>query len=58
MTYVNCPNFTRCRCLMGLTQEFIVRTRRSHFPDVFVARRYGDFRTLANEVSYFFLSLL
>lgn len=31
-------------------QEFIVRTRRSHCPDVFVSRRYGDFKTLANEV--------
>ncbi|KAG6854803.1 hypothetical protein C0991_001230 [Blastosporella zonata] len=31
-------------------QEFIVRTRRTGFPDVFVARRYGDFRTLAEEV--------
>ncbi|KAG6831606.1 hypothetical protein H0H92_009079 [Tricholoma furcatifolium] len=33
-----------------ILQEFIVRTRRSGFPDVFVARRYGDFRTLANEL--------
>lgn len=31
-------------------QEFIVRTRRSRYQDVFVSRRYGDFRTLANEV--------
>ncbi|KAF8238699.1 hypothetical protein L208DRAFT_1240839 [Tricholoma matsutake] len=30
--------------------EFIVRTRRSHYPDVFVTRRYGDFRTLADEL--------
>lgn len=27
-----------------------MRTRRSNFPDIFVARRYGDFRTLATEV--------
>ena len=33
-------------------QEFIVRTRRSHFKDVYVSRRYGDFRTLYNEVSF------
>jgi len=32
-------------------QEFIIRTRRSHHPDVFVSRRYGDFKTLADEVS-------
>ncbi|KAF9462670.1 hypothetical protein BDZ94DRAFT_1260957 [Collybia nuda] len=30
--------------------EFIVRTRRSHFSDVFVSRRYGDFKTLAVEL--------
>lgn len=33
-------------------QEFIIRTRRSHFKDVYVSRRYGDFRTLYNEVSF------
>ncbi|KAJ7908340.1 hypothetical protein B0H13DRAFT_2233333 [Mycena leptocephala] len=31
-------------------EEFIVRTRRSNVPDVFVSRRYGDFRALAIEV--------
>ncbi|KAF7301685.1 PX-domain-containing protein [Mycena indigotica] len=31
-------------------EEFIVRTRRSNFPDVFVSRRYGDFRALALEL--------
>lgn len=31
-------------------QEFIIRTRRSHHSDHFVSRRYGDFKTLANEV--------
>ncbi|KAJ7890777.1 hypothetical protein B0H13DRAFT_2039725 [Mycena leptocephala] len=31
-------------------EEFIVRTRRSNVPDVFVSRRYGDFRALAVEV--------
>ena len=30
--------------------EFIIRTRRARMPDVFVARRYGDFKTLADEV--------
>ena len=33
-------------------QEFIIRTRRSHRKDVFVSRRYGDFKTLHNEVSF------
>ncbi|THV08533.1 hypothetical protein K435DRAFT_642163 [Dendrothele bispora CBS 962.96] len=31
-------------------EEFIIRTRRSNNPDWFVSRRYGDFRTLANEL--------
>ncbi|KIY49231.1 hypothetical protein FISHEDRAFT_29912, partial [Fistulina hepatica ATCC 64428] len=31
-------------------EEFIIRTRRSHYDDVFVSRRYGDFRTLAQEL--------
>ncbi|KAH9951572.1 hypothetical protein B0H21DRAFT_181176 [Amylocystis lapponica] len=31
-------------------EEFIVRTRRSHQPDVCVSRRYGDFKTLAAEL--------
>ncbi|KAI0340931.1 hypothetical protein BDW22DRAFT_1359779 [Trametopsis cervina] len=31
-------------------EEFIIRTRRRHQPDVFVSRRYGDFRTLADEL--------
>ncbi|THH28956.1 hypothetical protein EUX98_g5244 [Antrodiella citrinella] len=31
-------------------EEFIVRTRRSKMSDVFVSRRYGDFRTLAEEL--------
>ena len=30
--------------------EFIIRTRRARMPDVFVPRRYGDFKTLADEV--------
>lgn len=34
-------------------EEFIVRTRRSHFKDIFVSRRYGDFKTLADEVRVF-----
>lgn len=35
-------------------QEFIIRTRRSRYPDVFVSRRYGDFKTLATEVRSLF----
>ncbi|KAJ7498902.1 hypothetical protein FB451DRAFT_1347337 [Mycena latifolia] len=31
-------------------EEFIVRTRRSNVPDVYVSRRYGDFRALATEL--------
>ncbi|KIP04876.1 hypothetical protein PHLGIDRAFT_75142, partial [Phlebiopsis gigantea 11061_1 CR5-6] len=31
-------------------EEFIIRTRRRNHPDVFVSRRYGDFRTLADEL--------
>ncbi|TFY57913.1 hypothetical protein EVJ58_g6729 [Rhodofomes roseus] len=31
-------------------EEFIIRTRRPHQKDVFVSRRYGDFKTLANEL--------
>jgi hypothetical protein len=32
-------------------EEFVVRTRRKGWPDVLVSRRYGDFKTLADEVS-------
>ena len=32
-------------------KEFVIRTRRSRYEDVYVSRRYGDFRTLANEVT-------
>lgn len=32
-------------------KEFIIRTQRTGVPDVFVSRRYGDFRRLAEEVS-------
>lgn len=38
-------------------QEFIIRTRRSRYPDVFVSRRYGDFKTLATEVRTLFTIL-
>ncbi|EKM59516.1 uncharacterized protein PHACADRAFT_250075 [Phanerochaete carnosa HHB-10118-sp] len=31
-------------------EEFIIRTRRHNQPDVFVSRRYGDFRTLCDEL--------
>ena len=36
--------------MTGIFQEFIIRTRRGNMADVFVSRRYGDFKTLANEV--------
>ncbi|RXW25250.1 hypothetical protein EST38_g604 [Candolleomyces aberdarensis] len=32
-------------------EEFIIRTRRSRYHDVYVSRRYGDFKTLANELA-------
>ncbi|PFH52746.1 hypothetical protein AMATHDRAFT_73878 [Amanita thiersii Skay4041] len=32
-------------------QEFIVKTSRTGQPDVYVSRRYGDFRTLAKELA-------
>ncbi|KAF5363538.1 hypothetical protein D9756_000365 [Leucocoprinus leucothites] len=31
--------------------EFVIRTRRARFEDVYVSRRYGDFRTLATELT-------
>ncbi|KAI0053525.1 hypothetical protein FA95DRAFT_447304 [Auriscalpium vulgare] len=31
-------------------EEFIIRTRRSRYADVCVSRRYGDFKTLYNEL--------
>ncbi|KAI0832435.1 hypothetical protein BC628DRAFT_1440558 [Trametes gibbosa] len=31
-------------------EEFIIRTRRRGHPDVFVSRRYGDFKTLSDEL--------
>ncbi|KAI0254894.1 hypothetical protein BJV78DRAFT_1336574 [Lactifluus subvellereus] len=31
-------------------EEFIILTRRSHYKDVYVSRRHGDFRTLYNEL--------
>ena len=37
--------------MTGIFQEFIIRTRRGNMADVFVSRRYGDFKTLADEVS-------
>ncbi|CAE6448712.1 unnamed protein product [Rhizoctonia solani] len=30
--------------------EFVIRTRRTGQPDVFVSRRYGDFKSLADEL--------
>lgn len=38
--------------LIGLLQEFIIRTRRHKAPDVCVSRRYGDFKRLAEEASH------
>lgn len=41
-------------------QEFIIRTRRSCYPDVYVSRRHGDFHTLFQEACFdspFFLIL-
>lgn len=38
--------------------EFIIRTRRAQMPDVFVARRYGDFKTLADEVGLQFTTVV
>lgn len=35
---------------LRLFQEFIIRTRRTNQADVFVSRRYGDFKTLAAEL--------
>ncbi|KZT62904.1 hypothetical protein CALCODRAFT_513796 [Calocera cornea HHB12733] len=31
-------------------EEFVIRTRRTGFSDIYVSRRYGDFRTLADEL--------
>ncbi|CAE6391884.1 unnamed protein product [Rhizoctonia solani] len=31
-------------------EEFVIRTRRTGQPDVFVSRRYGDFKSLADEL--------
>ncbi|RXK42559.1 PX domain-containing protein [Tremella mesenterica] len=31
-------------------EEFLIRTRRNGFQDVFVSRRYGDFKRLADEL--------
>lgn len=31
-------------------EEFVIRTRRTGFEDILVSRRYGDFRTLADEL--------
>ncbi|KAH9994127.1 hypothetical protein BJV74DRAFT_884252 [Russula compacta] len=40
----------RGRVRSKVHEEFIIRTRRSHYKDVYVSRRYGDFRTLYNEL--------
>lgn len=46
--FLSCTRGT-VKLKIGL-QEFIIRTRRSGQEDVFVSRRYGDFKTLADEV--------
>ena len=38
--------------------EFIIRTRRARMPDVFVPRRYGDFKTLADEVRLYLVAVV
>ncbi|PIL37165.1 hypothetical protein GSI_00857 [Ganoderma sinense ZZ0214-1] len=40
----------RKRMRSKVHEEFIIRTRRRGQPDVFVSRRYGDFKTLADEL--------
>ncbi|RDX55630.1 hypothetical protein OH76DRAFT_1525271 [Lentinus brumalis] len=40
----------RKRMRSKMHEEFIIRTRRRGQPDVFVSRRYGDFKTLADEL--------
>ncbi|KAI0352942.1 hypothetical protein OH77DRAFT_1558589 [Trametes cingulata] len=40
----------RKRMRSKVHEEFIIRTRRRGQPEVFVSRRYGDFRTLADEL--------
>ncbi|KAH9045219.1 hypothetical protein EDB85DRAFT_2284165 [Lactarius pseudohatsudake] len=40
----------RGRVRSKVHEEFIIRTQRSHCKDVYVSRRYGDFRTLYNEL--------
>ncbi|KAH9061017.1 hypothetical protein EDB87DRAFT_1724355, partial [Lactarius vividus] len=40
----------RGRVRSKVHEEFIIRTRRSHCKDVYVSRRYGDFKTLYNEL--------
>ncbi|KAF8621653.1 hypothetical protein AX15_007669 [Amanita polypyramis BW_CC] len=40
----------RGRMRSRMHEEFIVRTRRTGYRDIFVSRRYGDFRTLAKEL--------
>lgn len=48
---VSSPLSPRCALYPHvMSQEFIIRTRRSRQSDVFVARRYGDFKTLAAEL--------
>jgi PX-associated len=38
-------------------EEFVIRTRRSGWQDILVSRRYGDFKTLADEVRVTFRPL-
>lgn len=38
---------------LNTAQEFIIQTKQAHRPDIFVSRRYGDFKTLVDEVRKF-----
>lgn len=40
----------RGRIRSKVHEEFIIRTRRTGYKDTFVSRRYGDFRTLSDEL--------
>ena len=54
---VNLGNHFSAMKVSDFLQEFVIRTRRSRYEDVYVSRRYGDFRTLATEVTLHFLTL-
>ncbi|KAI0320820.1 hypothetical protein OF83DRAFT_1168999 [Amylostereum chailletii] len=43
-------NIVSVRTVLEKGREFIIRLRRSRQEDVYVSRRYGDFKTLADEL--------